>query len=207
MIFVLALMLLLLTGSTDSSYPSNEYCNFTAGNNTVTFNGKTRQQAYAREREDTNCSVCIKVGCMWCSAANQNSYCYNGQSPQYCNGQGDSPTDDPSTCDDEVSLIVFWITIFIGIVLPLLLMLSCFGCIVHLANRYLKSRRLEASVIPIEVDSINTVVELQPYHDVNVYTYVEDSSQHAHGHLSNQHSVEDSRNTRIVQVTATPIYS
>ena len=196
-----------------SMYPSNAYCNFTqSANDTVLFNGKTRQQTYlpVASSSDTNCTVCLKLGCVWCShvQSSQPGYCYNGQYSQYCNGQDDNPIDHPSTCNNEVTLIVFLLTIFLGIVLPLCLILGCFSCIIYFAHRYLKSRRSEQQVIPIEAEC-NAVVELQPYHDVRVYTYVDvpvliNSSQ---SQPSFNNESKDSEDNRIVHVTATPIYS
>ena len=157
-------MVLLITvvvassSTTTSSYPSNEYCNFTmTTNSTVTWLGKTRQQTYRQvgNKNDNNCTVCIKLGCVWCSSSSSSSqstgYCYNGETA--CTNDSDVMIDSETACNNDVSLVVFLITIFLGIVLPILLICSCFSCVVYFARRYIKSRQYEQRIVPVEAEA------------------------------------------------------
>jgi len=157
--------------STSDSYPSNMYCNFTSSNTTVTWLGKTREQRYAANKNDNNCTVCIKIGCVWCSSSSSPStgYCYNGHDYNSCNKENDVPIDSQSTCNNNsVSLVVFLLTIFLGIVLPILLLCTCFSCVVYFARRYIKSRQCEQRVVPVEAEACSNT-------DHHMYTFVVDA--------------------------------
>ena len=167
-----------LLASGDDSYPSNMYCNFTMmPNTTVTYRGMTRYQAYGQPNmNDNNCTKCIKIGCVWCSSSP--GYCYNGQTSDnggggYCKKDNDIPIDNQNTCNNDVTLVVFLLTIFLGIVLPILLLCGCFSCVIYFARRYMKSRQDDQRVVPVEAEC--STVELQPYNDHHMYTFVVDT--------------------------------
>jgi len=102
---------------------------------------------------DNNCTICIKLGCVWCSSSSSSSgYCYNGET-ELCNNDSDVTIETETACNNDVSLVVFLLTIFLGIVLPILLLCGCFSCVVYFARRYIKSRQYEQRIVPVEAEA------------------------------------------------------
>ena len=156
-------------------------------NTTVTWLGKTRHEAYRQgaNKNDNNCTVCIKIGCTWCSSSSSSSsqsigYCYNGETA--CNNDNDVPIDSETACNNDVSLVVFLLTIFLGIVLPILLLCGCFSCVVYFARRYIKSRQYEQRIVPVEAEAC-------PNTDHHImYTFVVDARETNSNSNSNNNS-------------------
>ena len=174
-------------------------------NDTVTWLGKTRQQTYRQvaNKNDNNCTVCIKLGCVWCSSSSSSSssqstgYCYNGdtEDDNPCNNDNDVPIDSETACNNDVSLVVFLITIFLGIVLPILLLCSCFSCIVYFARRYIKSRQYEQRIVPVEAEA--EACSNTDHHIM--YTFVVDditnnNNNNNNSHVNNSHVNSNSSN-------------
>lgn len=165
-----------------SSYPTNEFCNFTfIKNNTYTYNGKTRYQTYQPNKHDNNCTICLHLGCTWCSRLNNvPGYCYNGDNLNYCNDENDARINSYDTCNNDVAIIVIFFTIFFGIILPFCLICGFFSCVLYFAHRYWKSRQREQRIVAVECE-IPTIELQQPhqqYHYVN--TIVIDNNRSIH---------------------------
>ena len=152
-----------------NNFPTNEFCNYTlVQNNTCTYNGKTRYQTYEPNENDNNCTICLHLGCKWCNRMNNlPGYCYNGDT-DYCDGENDATIDNNDTCNDDVAIIVIFLTVFLGIILPLCLICGFCTCILYFAHRFWKRRQRETRIIPVECE-ISTI-ELQPPYQQ--YTYV-----------------------------------
>jgi hypothetical protein len=95
-------------------------------------------------------------------------YCYNGDTDYYCNGENDATIDNNDTCNDDVAIIVIFLTVFLGIILPLCLICGFCTCILYFAHRFWTRRQRETRIIPVECE-ISTI-ELQPPYQQ--YTYV-----------------------------------